>query len=264
MPVLRVSSRLSGGVLFQPLPSARQQILFHNPPSPKSSEIVIHDTTILERMQEVSSRIPENGKCGILKAGADKNTWPFLFSKKWYHIPTSAAGTLSRRPIRTFIWNMKAMLRTAPIWKMCFKCLSAPLRKESRSGCPAAVSPQRRFCKLRKVCSCNSDFGNRIHRGLRHSLSIPIRSAGSGMDGAVCLRETAFLFHHSICAGKSRCRRFLDLVSGKIFPIRREKQLRLSQLYVILVVHIPSRNGADHAFPAEYGKRTELKGTEQL
>ncbi len=84
------------------------------------------------------------------------------------------------------------------------------------------------------------------------------------MDGAVCLRETAFLFHHSICAGKSRCRRFLDLVSGKIFPIRREKQLRLSQLYVILVVHIPSRNGADHAFPAEYGKRAELKGTEQL
>jgi len=57
---------------------------------------------------------------------------------------------------------------------------------------------------------------------------------------------------------------FLDLVSGKIFPIRREKQLRLSQLYVILMVHIPSRNGADHAFPAEYGKRTELKGTEQL
>ena len=170
MPVLRVSSRFSGGVLFQPLPSARQQILFHNPPSLKSSEIVIHDTTILERMQEVSSCIPENGKRGILRAGADKNTWPFLFSKKWYH-----------------------------------------------------------------------------------SLSTPIHSAGSGMDGAVCLRETAFLFHHSICAGKSRCRRFLDLVSGKIFPIRREKQLRLSQLYVIVVVHIPSRNGADHAFPRSTG-----------
>ena len=122
MPVLRVSSRLSGGVLFQPLSSARQQILFHNPPSLKSSKIVIHDTTILERMQEVSSRIPENGKCGIWRAGADKNTWPFLFSKKWYHIPTSAAGTSTRRPIGTFIWNMKAMLRTAPIWKMCFKC----------------------------------------------------------------------------------------------------------------------------------------------
>lgn len=150
MPVLHLSSRLSGGVLFQPLPSARQQILFHNPPSLKSSEILIHDTTILERMQEVSSRIPENGKCGIA---------------------------------------------------------SAP----------------------------------------------PIRSAGSGMDGAVCLRETAFLFHHSICAGKSRCRRFLDLVSGKIFPIRREKQLRLSQLYVILVVHIPFRNDADHAFPRSTG-----------
>ena len=170
MPVLHLSSRLSGGALFQPLPSARQQILFHNPPSLKSSEIIIHDTTILERMQEVSSRIPENGKCGIWRAGADKNTWPFLFSKKWYH-----------------------------------------------------------------------------------SLSTPIRSAGSGMDGAVCLRETAFLFHHSICAGKSRCRRFLDLVSGKIFPIRREKQLRLSQLYAILVVHIPSRNDADHAFPRSTG-----------
>ena len=74
MPVLRVSSRLSGGVLFQHLPSARQQILFHNSPSLKSSEIVVHDTTILERMQEVSSRIPENGKRGILRAGADKNT----------------------------------------------------------------------------------------------------------------------------------------------------------------------------------------------
>lgn len=148
MPVLHLSSRLSGGVLFQPLPSARQQILFHNPPSLKSSEILIHDTTILERMQEVSSRIPENGKCGIA---------------------------------------------------------SAP----------------------------------------------PIHSAESGMDGAVCLRETAFF--HSICAGKSRCRRFLDLVSGKIFPIRREKQLRLSQLYVILVVHIPSRNDADHAFPRSTG-----------
>ena len=73
------------------------------------------------------------------------------------------------------------------------------------------------------------------------------------MDGAVCLRETAFLFHHSIRAGKSRCRRFLDLVSGKIFPIRREKQLRLSQLYVILVVHIPSQDGADHAFPRSTG-----------
>lgn len=139
MPVLHLSSRLSGGVLFQPLPSARQQILFHNSPSLKSSEIVIHDTTILERMQEVSPCIPENGKRGILKAGADKNTWPFLFLKKWYH-----------------------------------------------------------------------------------SLSTPIRSAGSGMEGAVCLLETAFLFHHSICAGKSRCRRFLDLVSGKIFPIQRE------------------------------------------
>lgn len=255
MPVLRVSSRLSGGVLFQPLPSARQQILFHNPPSLKSSEIVIHDTTILKRMQEVSSRIPENGKCGILRAGADKNTWPFLFSKKWYHIPTSAAGTLSRRPIRTFIWNMKAMLRTAPIWKMCFKCLSAPLRKESRSGCPAAVSPQRRFCKLRKVCRYNSNSPNRIHRGLRqnHNKQNPLHSVGSGMEGAVCFLETAFLFHHSICAGKSRCRRFLDLVSGKIFPIRREKQLRLSQLYVILVVHIPSRNDADHAFPRSTG-----------
>lgn len=68
MPVLHLSSRLSGGVLFQPLPSARQQILFHNPPSLKSSEIPIHDTTILERMQEVSSRIPENGKCGIASA----------------------------------------------------------------------------------------------------------------------------------------------------------------------------------------------------
>ena len=170
MPVLHLSSRLSGGALFQPLPSAQQQILFHNSPSLKSSEIVIHDTTILERMQEVSSRIPENGKRGILRAGADKNTWPFLFSKKWYH-----------------------------------------------------------------------------------SLSTPIRSAGSGMDGAVCLRETAFLFHHSICAGKSRCRRFLDLVSEKIFPIRREKQLRLSQLYAILVVHIPSRNDADHAFPRSTG-----------
>lgn len=68
MPVLHLSSRLSGGVLFQPLPSARQQILFHNSTSLKSSEIVIHDTTILERMQEVSSCIPENGKCGIASA----------------------------------------------------------------------------------------------------------------------------------------------------------------------------------------------------
>ena len=39
----------------------------------------------------------------------------------------------------------------------------------------------------------------------------------------------------------------------KFFPIRREKQLRLSQLYVILVVHIPSRNDADHAFPRSTG-----------
>lgn len=81
--------------------------------------------------------------------------------------------------------------------------------------------------RLRKVCSCNSDSPNRIHRGLRHSLSTPIRSAGSGMDGAVCLRETAFLFHHSICAGKSRCRRFLDLVSGKNFSDSTRKTVAL-------------------------------------
>lgn len=50
----------------------------------------------------------------------------------------------------------------------------------------------------------------------------------------------------------------------KNFSDSTRKLLHLSQLYVILVVHIPSRNGADHAFPAEYGKRAELKGTEQL
>ena len=148
MPVLHLSSRLSGGVLFQPLPSARQQILFHNPPSLKSSEILIHDTTILERMQEVSSRIPENGKCGIASA-------------------------------------------------------------------PPSIQREAEWM----------------------GLFVYVR----------------LLFFHSICAGKSRCRRFLDLVSGKIFPIRREKQLRLSQLYVILVVHIPSQDGADHAFPRSTG-----------
>ena len=37
------------------------------------------------------------------------------------------------------------------------------------------------------------------------------------MDGAVCLRETAFLFHHSICAGKSRCRRFWTSFLEKFF-----------------------------------------------
>ena len=84
------------------------------------------------------------------------------------------------------------------------------------------------------------------------------------MDGAVCLRETAFCFITAYAPEKVDVGVFWTSFLEKFFRFDEKKQLRLSQLYVILVVHIPSRNDADHAFPAEYGKRTELKGTEQL